>query len=84
MKLTLYLFPGKQKIVMHKIHMHNSVLATNNILLINVFTSCQGNTKPLTFMQASVLGVPSPPSAIATALWLQQIYKKLLLWILKM
>lgn len=56
--------------VILNIHMHKSVLSTNNMFLMNVFASCQGNLKPPTFMQATILEVRSPPSTTATALWL--------------
>lgn len=56
--------------VIHKFHMHKSLLSTNNVVLIKVFTSFQGHIKPPTFMLASILEVCSLPSTVVTALWL--------------
>lgn len=55
--------------VTHKIHIHKNRLSRNNMFLIKVSTSCQGNFEPPTLMLAPILQEHSSLT-VATALWL--------------
>lgn len=55
--------------VTHKVHMHKNRLSRNNMFLIKVSTSFQGNFEPPTLMLAPILQEHSSLT-VATALWL--------------